>query len=203
MRILSIKNVKFSGYYFYMSSNIQEDFQICISVPLTSRELGTSSTDLRKTFTQLIKWVRIEELETTPSLKAVTACRLIPLDKEPGLRTIGVGKFLGKIAGKVILIFMKDITDAAGPLQLSAGQETGTEAAIHAMRDISANEDTEAVLLIDAENSFNSISRKAMLHNLNFVCQIITTYINNCCITPARLFIIGGRVIQQLWGRTH
>ena len=147
---------------------------------------------MRKTFTQLIKWVRIEELETTPSLKAVTAYRLIPLDKEPGLRTIGVGKFLGKIAGKVILIFMKDITDAAGPLQLSAGQETGAEAAIHAMRDISANEDTEAVLLIDAENSFNSINRKLMLHNLNFVCQIITTYINNCCITPARLFTIGG-----------
>ena len=30
-----IKNAKFSGYYFYMNSNIWWDFQICISVPLT------------------------------------------------------------------------------------------------------------------------------------------------------------------------
>ena len=57
-----------------------------------------------------------------------------------------------------MMIFKKDITDAAGPLQLSAGQEAGDEAAIHAIQDIFANEDTEAVLLIDAENAFNSIN---------------------------------------------
>ena len=34
-RIPRIKNVKFSGYYFYLNTNIQGDFQICISVPLT------------------------------------------------------------------------------------------------------------------------------------------------------------------------
>ena len=57
-----------------------------------------------------------------------------------------------------MMIFKKDITDAAGPLQLSAGQEAGDEASIHAIQDIFANEDTEAVLLIDAENAFNSIN---------------------------------------------
>ena len=91
-----------------------------------------------------------------------------------------------------MMIFKKDITDAAGPLQISAGQEAGAEAAIHAMRDFFANKDTEAVLLIDAENAFNSINRKVMLHNLNFICPIITTYITNCYITRARLFVIGG-----------
>ena len=34
-RILSIKNAKFSGYCFYMSTNIYGNFEICISVPLT------------------------------------------------------------------------------------------------------------------------------------------------------------------------
>ena len=34
-RILTIKNVKLSGYYFYVNLNILEDFKICISVPLT------------------------------------------------------------------------------------------------------------------------------------------------------------------------
>ena len=33
-RILKIKNMKFSGYYFYSNKNIEGDFQIRISVPL-------------------------------------------------------------------------------------------------------------------------------------------------------------------------
>ena len=51
------------------------------------------------------------------------------------MRPICVGKVLKRIAGKVIMmIFKNDITNAAGLLQLSAGQEA--EAAIHASRDI-------------------------------------------------------------------
>ena len=34
-RILTIKNAEFLGYYFLTNLNIWEDFQICISVPLT------------------------------------------------------------------------------------------------------------------------------------------------------------------------
>ena len=49
------------------------------------------------------------------------------------------------------MIFKKDIADAAGPPQCSTCQEVGAEAAIHEMRDISANEETEVVLLIDPE----------------------------------------------------
>ena len=45
---------------------------------LTSREFGTSSTDLRKTLAQLIKRLCIEELESTTSLEAFIGCRLIP-----------------------------------------------------------------------------------------------------------------------------
>ena len=33
-RILTIKIAKFSGYNFYMNTNIYGNFQICISVPL-------------------------------------------------------------------------------------------------------------------------------------------------------------------------
>ena len=42
-----------------------------------------------------------------------------------------------------------------------------------------------------------------MLHNLNFICPIITTYITNCYITPARLFIIGGGEIFSQEGTTQ
>ena len=29
-------DAEFSGYYFYMNTNVQGDFQICISVPWTN-----------------------------------------------------------------------------------------------------------------------------------------------------------------------
>ena len=35
-RILRIKNAKFSGYCFYMKTNIKGDFRICINVPCKS-----------------------------------------------------------------------------------------------------------------------------------------------------------------------
>ena len=101
------------------------------------------------------------------------------------------------------MIFKKDITDAARPLQLSAGQEAGAEASIHAMQDIFANKDTEAVLLIDDENALNSINRKVMLHSLNFICPMSPTFITNFCTTPARLFIIDGGQILSKEGTTQ
>ena len=67
---------------------------------------------------------------------------------------------------------------------------------------MSLNVDTDAVLLIDAGNVFNSISRKVMLHNLKFICPIIPAYIINCYTTPSRLFIIGGGEILSSAGTT-
>ena len=158
---------------------------------LTSREFGTSSTDLHKTLAQIIKRLCIEELESTTSLKAFTACRLIPLDKKPGLRPISVGEVLRRIAGKeIMIIFKKDITDAARLLQLSAGQEAG----VHAMGDFLTE------ILIDAENAF---SRKVMLHNLNFICPIITMYITNYYVAPLRLFRTGEGEILSKEGTTQ
>ena len=60
------------------------------------------------------------------------------------------------------------------------------------------NVDTDAVLLIAAENAFNSINRKVMLHNLKFICPIIATSIINCYATPSRLFIVGvGEILSS------
>ena len=54
------------------------------------------------------------------------------------------------------------------------------------------NVDTDAVLLIDAENTFNSINRKVILYDLKFICTIIATYIINCYATLSMLFIVVG-----------
>ena len=68
---------------------------------------------------------------------------------------------------------------------------------------MSINVDTDAVLLIDAENAFSSINRKVMLHNLKFICPIIATYIINCYATPSRLFAAGGGEIISSEGTTQ
>ena len=68
---------------------------------------------------------------------------------------------------------------------------------------MSLNVDADAVLLIDAENTFNSINHKIMLHNLKFICPIIANYIINCYATPSRLFIVGLGGIFSSDGTTY
>ena len=80
---------------------------------------------------------------------------------------------LRRFAGKVVVILLKKyVLQAVGSLQLCGG----FEAAIHAMRDIFNDDSREGIVLIDAENDFNSINRKAMLHNLIFICPVIAIY---------------------------
>ena len=71
------------------------------------------------------------------------------------------------------------------------------------MHDVFNDDKTEGNLLIDAENAFNSINRNVMLHNLKFICQVITTYISNCYMCFARLFIIGGGELLSKEGTTQ
>ncbi len=51
-------------------------------------------------------------------LSAFVACRLIPLDKCPGVRPIGVGEVPRRILAKAVLrIVGQDVEEAAGPLR--------------------------------------------------------------------------------------
>ena len=172
-----------------------------------SNHYGASSIDLRRAFSEMIKKLCTEKenpINNRSSLEAFLACRLIPLDKNPGLRPIGVGEVLRRIAGKVIMKIVKDdVKKAAGGLQMCSGHESGSEAAIHAMREIFDSNETEAVLLVDAENAFNSINRAALLHNIKAICPAIHTFLFNCYSVPARLFIIGGSEIISSEGTTQ
>ena len=76
-------------------------------------------------------------------------------------------------------------------------KKTGSEAAIHAIYDVHQEDETEAVLLVDADNAFNSINRKAMLHNISLNCPLITTFIANCYMEPARLFVAWNHEIKS------
>ena len=96
---------------------------------------------------------------------------------------------LHQISRKIVLqVPRKDLQHTKGALQVCAGQDAGTETAIHAMFDLYQQNEVEVVLLINAENTFNSIKTKAMLHNIS-----ISTFISNCYLLPARLFAIGNK----------
>ena len=88
---------------------------------------------------------------------ALAACRLIPLDKNPGVRPIGICEVARRTIGKAVLsVVNPEIQQDAGSLLLCAGQPGGIEAAIHAMHTIYDNPDTDGVLLVDARNAFSS-----------------------------------------------
>ena len=82
-----------------------------------------------------------------------------------------------RITSKAILaVTRSDLEEAAGSLRLCAGQVAGIEAAIHAMRESFNNEGTEAVLLVDACNAFNSlINREVTLLNIRYICPTLAT----------------------------
>jgi len=68
------------------------------------------------------------------SVSSFLACRLIALDKHPGVRPIGIGDTARRIIAKAILsIARPDVQDASGCLQLCGGQISGIEAAVHAV----------------------------------------------------------------------
>ena len=170
---------------------------------LLSNSFGNSSNDLCQAISRVSqKLCQQEQLSST--IEPLLACRLIPLDKNPGLRPIGVGEVLRRIIGKAVAsITRESITKSVGSLQVCAGHDAGCEAAIHSMKDIFADEDTEAVLLIDAANAFNSINREAFLHNIKVICPEIAIFVSNCYAKSSRLFVIGGIEISSAEGTTQ
>ena len=48
---------------------------------------------------------------------------------------------------------------------MATGLQGGAEAAIHSVRDIFEETDCEAVILVDANNAFNSLNRSVALYS--------------------------------------
>ena len=80
------------------------------------------------------------------------------LIKRPGVRPIGIGEVPQRIIAKAVLHLVDlDIREACGALQVCAGCEGGCEAAVHAVRQLFHDPGSQAVLLVDASNAFNSV----------------------------------------------
>ena len=91
-----------------------------------------------------------------------------------------------------------------GNLQLCVGQQAGAEAAVHAAKEIFADKECEAVLLIDASNAFNTLDGQAMMHNISVRCPTLATYVKKNAneITP-RLFVVKDLELKSEEGTTQ
>ena len=136
-------------------------------------------------------------------IAALVAGRLITLDKNPGVRPIGVGEVIRRIISKALLSVVKlDILDATGYSQLCAGQDAGNKAAVHAMREIYGDASTEAVLLVDASNAFNNLNCQVALRNIQTLCPSLATILINTYREDVPLFI-DNRCILSSEGTTQ
>ena len=122
---------------------------------------------------------------------------MIALDK-CRVRPIGICEVPRRIISKAILyILREDIQDVAGSSQLCAGQVAGLEAAVHAMNSVFEDVETEAVLLVDASNAFNSLNRQNALLNIRLLCPAISTILINTYRESSDLFLGGDTLLSQ------
>ena len=98
-----------------------------------------SSTSIYHTVARLAVRIATEEIDNE-ALTPYNACRLIPLDKNPGVRPIGVGKVLRRTI----------LRCAENDLKL--GQKCGIEHVIHSLRKKFETPEIQGILLIDAGN---------------------------------------------------
>ena len=92
---------------------------------LSSRKYKVENQELRPQIAILARKLATETLDPL-TLEAYVSCRLIPLDKNPGVRPIGVGEVLLRIVGKYVRWVLKeDIQLTAGPLQTATGLQSG------------------------------------------------------------------------------
>ncbi len=170
-----------------------------------SKNFGQAADDLCDSLAEMTK--RLCRCYVDPeALSSFLACRLVPLEKgENDVRPIGIGETLRRMVGKAaVKAIRSDIRASCGSLQVCAGMEGGCEAAIHAVRSMFEEEETEAALLIDASNAFNSVRRETTLKNIAILCPAFYIFLVNTYRRPIRLFISAWKVeILSLEGTTQ
>ncbi len=139
-----------------------------------------------------------------PSIvSSLLSSRLIALNKNPGVRPIDIGNTSRRIIAKPILSIVKpDILETTGSIQLCVGQPAGVEAAVHAARSIYHDNTTDAILLVDTTNAFNSLNRSTALHNIRRLCPSIATVLINTYRHSTNLYL-DGSVLQSAEGTTQ
>ena len=73
----------------------------------------------------------------------------------------------------------RDLALLGNNTQMCLGQKCGIEHAIHALRKAYESPEVEGILLIDAQNAFNSLNRELALKNIDKLCPSLSQAIGN------------------------
>ena len=90
-----------------------------------------------------------------------------------------------------------EILEAAGSMQVCAGHQAGSEAAICAIKKTAEHPDTEATLLVDASNAFNTLNRKVALFNIQKRCPPLANVLINTYRQHPQLFVDGETLLSR------
>ena len=168
---------------------------------ICSQFYGSLSTSLAQSIADFSKIYCTQHIKPD-SLKEFLAGRMVALDKNPGVRPIGVGEVLRRIVSKAVTTTLNaDIQRAAGNLQTCSGLQSGIEAAIHSMRKTFEDDSSEAILLVDADNAFNRLNRKVTLKNIQVICPAFYRFVHNSYQTPVKLFLSGSKTGEFIWSK--
>ena len=75
-------------------------------------------------------------------------------------------------------------------------QQAGCEAAVHAMSSLYDSQTTEAILLVDANNAFNSLNREVALRNIQHLCPSLSVVLINTYCEDIDLFVDGATLLS-------
>ena len=114
---------------------------------------GLESSRLRDLVSQLGNLIA-NEIISWRKIKALFSCRLIALDKQPGVRPIGIGETLRRLLGKAVAdLTGDDLAYAFRSEQLAGGVSCGIEGSIHGLRELFEKKSSNGfgLLLLDAK----------------------------------------------------
>jgi hypothetical protein len=144
---------------------------------------GQASKVLRQAICRLCNWL-FNEYVPWAAIRELMACRMIALDKNPGVRPIGIGNIVRRFISKVCLALTGDeAMEACGVKQLASGVSAGIDAAVHALRDKWEQYDMDddfGILKIDAENGFNEMVRLHLLWTIRHRWPRAYKFLYNC-----------------------
>ncbi|KAL5477586.1 hypothetical protein EMCRGX_G024400 [Ephydatia muelleri] len=126
---------------------------------------GTHSAKLRDTVAVLARCLS-NTIVDWKDIRALMSSCLIALDKSPGVCPIAIGEILRRIICRsIVMVTRTDIADLCGVNQLCSGVKGGIEGAFHAMKELFETNRASGwgLLLVDANNAFNSLNRVAAI----------------------------------------
>ena len=152
---------------------------------------GLESSRLRDLVSQLGNLIA-NEIISWRKIKTLLSCRLIALDKQPGVRPIGIGETLRRLLGNAVADLTGDnLANAFGSEQLAGGKSCGIEGSIHGLQELFEKKSSNCfgLLLLDEKNALNSINRSSALLHARTLWSRASTFLYNSYQESSKLVL--------------